>query len=249
MFRYLVSVAYDGSDFAGWAKQPKEFTVQGYIEKTLSKTFQTEITILASSRTDKGVHALDQKFTFSLTFLLPLKKIQTILQKALQDFILVKKVQKVANSFHPLKNVISKEYRYFISTNSYDIFGKKYCWEYNNPLQVSKLNNILKIFQGQHDFFNFAYCRQRNKAKTLTIRTIDYIKAKKEKELVVIKIKSHGFLRYQIRTIIGEVINCYQGKQIIKDLQTKLTNFSQLNYKYRSIAPTAGLYLWKIKYR
>ena len=62
-YSYLVTVAYDGSEFDGWAIQPAKFTVQGYIEEILSKVFQKKISILAASRTDKGVHALDQKFT------------------------------------------------------------------------------------------------------------------------------------------------------------------------------------------
>ena len=66
MFYYLINIAYDGSDFSGWATQPQQFTVQGYIEEILSKIFQQKISILATSRTDKGVHARNQNFTLRL---------------------------------------------------------------------------------------------------------------------------------------------------------------------------------------
>lgn len=61
--------------------------------------------------------------------------------------------------------------------------------------------------------------------------------------MVVIKVVARHFLRYQIRALVGEVINCYEGKQTISDLQAKLDNFNQINYKYKNIAPAAGLYL------
>ncbi|MEG7978475.1 MAG: hypothetical protein NY202_00710 [Mollicutes bacterium UO1] len=60
---------------------------------------------------------------------------------------------------------------------------------------------------------------------------------------MAISITAKSFLRYQIRAIIGEAINCYEGKQTISDLQAKLTNFAEKNYKYKNIAPGAGLYL------
>ena len=59
----------------------------------------------------------------------------------------------------------------------------------------------------------------------------------------MVSIIAKSFLRYQIRAIIGEVINCYEGKQTINNLKEKLINFNQKNYKYKNIAPAAGLYL------
>ena len=88
LYFYLVSIAYDGSNFAGWAKQPQQLTVQGYIEEALNKVFkasqisQKKINILAASRTDKGVHALDQKFTFRLPFFLSYQQLKQILAKS-----------------------------------------------------------------------------------------------------------------------------------------------------------------------
>jgi len=84
IYFYLITVMYDGSNFAGWAKQPEQFTVQGYIEKVLSKIFSQKINILAASRTDKGVHALNQKFTLRLNFFLAPPKLKLILVKNFQ---------------------------------------------------------------------------------------------------------------------------------------------------------------------
>lgn len=249
MYFYLVTVAYDGSDFAGWAKQPEQFTAQGWIENVLSKTFCQKINILATSRTDKGVHALNQKFTLRLNFSFPTKKIKMIITKNLKEYVVVKNVQKINKDFHPIKNVISKEYRYFINIGEYRLFSKKYCWEYNLPLQVRKINDILKLFKGEHDFFNFAFCRWKDKEKTSTVRVIELIKAWKKKELLIIRIKARNFLRYQIRAIIGETIKCYEKKQNINDLKKKFNDFKSTASKYKFLAPAAGLYLWKIEHK
>jgi tRNA pseudouridine38-40 synthase len=145
MHFYLVSISYDGSDFAGWATQPNKFTIQGYIEHTLSKIFQKKVSVLAASRTDKGVHAREQKFTLRLHLNFSEKKLLTLLKKALDRHISVKTIKKVNNNFHPIRWVISKEYRYFINVSKHNIFWKKYRWEYNLLLETKKLNNILQI--------------------------------------------------------------------------------------------------------
>src|SRR5438874_13543093 len=102
LYSYLISIAYDGSNFAGWAIQPKEFTVQGYIENILSKVFRKKVSILAASRTDKGVHAREQKFTLRLDLAFSKEKLFSLLKKLLSKYVLVKKVQKVDKNFHPI---------------------------------------------------------------------------------------------------------------------------------------------------
>ena len=156
---------------------------------------------------------------------------------------------KNAIFFHPIKDVIEKEYHYLINTGKHDFFKRKYRWEYNSDINSKKLNFILDIFKGKHDFFNFCFFREKNRGKSSTTRTIDYIKSYKIKDnLLVIKIIARGFLRYQIRAILGESIDCYEGKQTIKDLQEKLDNFN-VSKKYKNLAPAGGLYLWRISYK
>ena len=248
MYFYLVTISYSGSDFQGWAKQPNEFTAQGYIEKALKKIFCFPIKILASSRTDKGVSAREQNFILKLTFFLTKKKLLSVLKKNLLPLVLTKRIKKVDNNFHPLRNIVSKEYRYFIGTGKINVWKSKIQWEYNKPLETRKLNNILKIFQGKHDFFNYCFCRKKNQSKTNTIKQINFIKTWKKKDLVVIKFVAQGFLRYQIRAIIGETINCYEEKQTIDNLKKKLIDTNSFKNKYKKIAPASGLFLWKTEY-
>lgn len=123
---YLVSVAYDGSKFAGWAKQPGLLTVQGLIEAQLSVIFKRKVTILAASRTDKGVHALDQKFTFRINIKLDEERLSNLLKRSLGDYITTKIVRKVTPSLHPINDVLFKEYRYYIRNEETNIFFASY---------------------------------------------------------------------------------------------------------------------------
>jgi len=93
----------------------------------VSQISQKKINILAVSRTDKGVHALDQKFTFRLPFFLSCQQLKQILAKSLREYVLVKSVRQVKKTFHPIKSVRKKEYRYYINAGEYNLFAKKYC--------------------------------------------------------------------------------------------------------------------------
>jgi tRNA pseudouridine38-40 synthase len=180
-YYYLVTIAYDGSDFVGWATQTNKFTVQGYIEEVLRKIFQQKISILATSRTDKGVHVREQRFTFRINLPFHNKNLLNILKKALSKHILVKKVEKVDDDFRPIRNVINKEYRYFVNVGKINIFQKKYRWEYNLPSEVKNLNHILQIFQGKHNFFNYCYCRWQERESNYWTRNYFLKKLKKGK--------------------------------------------------------------------
>ena len=246
---YLITISYDGSFFLGWAKQNGgKVTIQNYIEKRLEKIFLIPCKTLVCSRTDKGVHAIEQKFTFQLNIKFTRKKLLYILKKGLCKYILVKNVKTVSNDFLPYKNVHEKEYRYFINTGKYNIFNRKYSWEYNYPLCTKKINEFLKLFIGEHDFFNFCKWPWKLRKEKKTIRKINSIKSWKRKNILVIKITSSGFLHHQIRAIIGEVIRCYKKEKGKEILENKINNINFSTLKYKETAPSSGLYLWKISY-
>ncbi|WNE41745.1 MAG: tRNA pseudouridine synthase A [Mycoplasmataceae bacterium] len=243
---FLVSISYDGTSFYGWSEQLNFITVQGLIQKRLSSVFKCKVKILASSRTDRGVHALDQNFTVRIPFEISSVELELILRKSLRDFIVVNSVRKVNNDFHPINDVKLKEYRYYIKTGAFDIFKDNYCWNFNLPIVVNKFRKIIKNFQGTHDFFNFSYCRFRNKNKKNTIRTIEKIIVLKKDDFVVIRIIAKGFVRYQIRAIVGESLHYYRFDKDVNHLRSRLNGL--VDMKYKNIAPSSGLYLWKINF-
>lgn len=250
MFGFLVSLVYDGSIFFGWAKQPNLLTVQGYIEDSLEKIFKKKISINFFSRLDKGVHALDQKFIFSLDFNISEDRVFFILSKKLK-LLSVFKVEKLSDFFSGLISkkslnsiVKQKEYCYFINIGEFNLFKKRYCWEYNRFLSKTQLTKCLSIFLGTHDFFNFSCCKIKNKNEKNTTCTIDEIKVKKIKSTLKISFKAKRFIRYQIRALIGESVSVCEGNRTIEELKKMLE--SEIIKKYKFIAPSSGLFLWKI---
>lgn len=108
--KYLINLEYDGSKFHGYQTQKSKLTVEGEIEKNLSKIFNENINALASSRTDKGVHALDQYCHFESNKFINPKKLKYSLNTMLNKSIYIKSIKKVKDEFNSRYNVSKKEY-------------------------------------------------------------------------------------------------------------------------------------------
>jgi tRNA pseudouridine38-40 synthase len=102
------------------------------------------------------------------------------------------------------------------------------------------------LFEGNHDFFNYSFCKEKDRKNFNSRREILSIETFEKKELIIIKFTSKGFLRYQIRAIIGEAINYCENKIGIKEIEEKLNN--KLPKKYSRKSPSSGLYLFKIHF-
>lgn len=247
MAKYLVSASYDGSKFCGWAKQIKQFTVQGFIEKKIGYIFSRKISLSSSSRTDKNVHAVDQKFTFDLGSLnIEPLKVKKILNKSFEGLVQVNEVIFVHERFELRKEVFLKEYRYFIILKDFNIFNRNYFFDGSlQNINVKMFQEALKVFEGKHNFFNFSYVKEKDKLKTNTSRLVERIVLEKvDNFLLCISFFSKGFLRYQIRAILGECLDKHNKENGILILSNMLESDKTL--KYTKIAPPSGLYLWKV---
>lgn len=250
MSKYLVSVSYDGSKFHGWAKQPNQFTVQGFIEKKISSVFSCKVSLLSSSRTDAGVHAIDQNFTFSLNSItIDNLKMKVILEKSLKDFVYINSVRIVDENFNLRKEVVLKEYRYLISLKNYSIFSRNYFFDaVSENIDVGLFRKILQKFEGKHDFFNFCFIREKDRLKFDTVREIKKIEVEKiDESILCVKFFSKGFLRYQVRAILGECLDKHK-KTNGDSVLMSMINCKEI-LKYKKIAPPSGLYLWNVSFR
>lgn len=240
---YCVRVAYDGSRFSGWAKQIGLRTVEGEINQILKAIFQVEISINGASRTDTGVHACDQIFTFNLPFDLAAKQVAAILKQHFNRDIKIKSVTIVTKNYDVRKNVKYKEYRYYINTGEHNPFAINYQYQYGKKLAVKKLRKALKLFLGHNYFYNFSGLAKD--ALKSPYRTIDKIKIYKWQQQITIIIQAKGFLRYQIRYMVAAALDYCQGKVTIAEIDSYLKSNRQEKYPYPK-ASAAGLYLYKI---
>ncbi len=245
--RYLITFSYDGSKFKGYQKQPRLKTVQGEIEKALKELSSKDISISGSGRTDAGVHALNQKAHFDLDMNITCDKLQKALNSLLSDYIYIKKVEEVADDFHARFNVSAKEYIYKINMGEYNPIEKDYIYQYNKKLDLVEMERALKYLEGTHDFKSFSKADEEKEDFTRTIIQTNLIRNVKDVNRFIISFLGTGFLRYQVRNMVGLLIEIGEGKRKSEDVLDILE--AKDRRKAGITAPPEGLYLKDVFYR
>ena len=245
--RYLITFSYDGSKFKGYQKQPRLKTVQGEIEKALKELSDKDISISGSGRTDAGVHALNQKAHFDLDMNITCDKLQKALNSFLSDYIYIKKVEEVNDDFHARFNVSAKEYIYKINMGEYSPIEKDYIYQYNKKLDLVEMERALKYLEGTHDFKSFSKADEEKEDFTRTIIQTNLIRNVKDVNRFIISFLGTGFLRYQVRNMVGLLIEIGEGKRKSEDVLDILE--AKDRRKAGITAPPEGLYLKDVFYR
>ena len=239
--RVKAVIAYDGSDYFGFQKQKStNKTVTWAIEKALH-SLQITSSIVASGRTDAGVHATGQVIHFDLPeFWKDLHKLQINLNRKLSN-ILFKHISFVHDDFHARFWAKKRTYRYVFKTKKPSLFEQKYISYYEN-FDTHILKNVLKVFEGKHDFANF------HKTGTITHTTVREIYKTayvKRGEYHFIYFQANSFLRSQVRMMVDAAILCAKGNMSVNELKEQV----ECKKKFTThLAPPHGLYLAKVLY-
>ena len=243
--RFLIKFSYDGSEYNGFQRQKGLNTIQEKLESALTKVNNNQTTkIVATGRTDKGVHALCQYGHADIDVNITEKKLKRALNSNLPDDIHVISTEIVDKDFHARYNVKEKEYQYIINLGEYNPLERKYVFQYNYSLNIDKMKEAIKVFIGKHDFRSFV---TDNKEKENCIRTITQASIKEQNEKIIITFKGDGFLRYQVRNMVGLLIKAGENKISPKDVEKILECKDRT--KSGKTAPPEGLYLVNIKYK
>ena len=247
MVRYLITFSYDGLDFDGYQKQPKKRTVQGELEKVLkSINNNKKVDVQSAGRTDKGVHAINQKAHFDLDVTITEPKLKMALNSYLPKDIYVKKVEEVPDTFHARYNVKAKEYMYLINIGEYNPLERNYVYQYNKPLDIVAMERALKYLEGEHDFTSFSPTNNDKDNYVRTISQTNLIRDIKNTNKITILFLGTGFLRYMVRNMIGTLIEIGEGKRKAEEI------IDIIEAKDRKAAgPTSnpeGLYLKNVFY-
>jgi len=166
-----LTVAYDGTEFAGWQRQPNRRTVQQALEQALARLLRQRVQVRAASRTDKGVHAVGQVACFSCSSRLPVETLQRAINAWLPNDVAVTAVKEVPLWFHPNRDCAAKSYRYLICNgNLRNVFLRRYCWQYvRGPLDVQAMDTAAGVLHGVHDFRSF---QSRGSPRENTVRSL-----------------------------------------------------------------------------
>ena len=246
MYRYQLLIEYEGSKYIGWQKQKKGKSIQGTIEKILSKLLKEKIVIQGSGRTDSGVHALQQSSHFDFN-----KKINKIekLIKSLNFFLKKKnisilKIKKKTKNFHARFSAKERVYKYIILNRlSASSIKNGKVWHIVNRLDITKMKSASKFLEGTHDFSTFRSSSCNAKSP---IRTLKKITIKKRNNEITFRFKSQSFLQQQVRSMVGCLK--YLGEN-----KWDLNKFNKIfKSKKRTLcappAPPDGLFLEKVIY-
>ena len=240
--RYLVNIKYDGTDFFGFQKQSGLRTVEGEINESLNKIFNSDIKIVGCSRTDRGVHANDFYFHFNSDKEVDVIKLKTSLNNLTEEDIYIKNVKVVSDEVHARYSVKDKEYVYVINTLEYVPTKRNIEYQYCKNIDVKKILEASKYLIGEKDFKSFTSDNEKDN----TVRIINYINIVNEEGIVKIFINANGFLTYMVRNIVGLLLDVNEGKINVDEIENIIE--SKDRTKLGLCAPSCGLYLNKVNY-
>ena len=242
--RFLIKFSYDGTNYCGYQKQPGLATIEGKMEEALTKINNGKKTsITATGRTDKKVHALAQYAHADIDVNITENKLKRALNSNIPDDIHVIETKIVEDNFHARYNVKEKTYKYIINLGEYNPIERNYVFQYNYKLDIKAIREEIKYFEGTHDFRAFV---TDNKEKENCVRTITLTNIEEKDNKLIITFKGDGFLRYQVRNMVGILIKIGENK--ISPSKVKEILESKDRTKAGKTAPAEGLYLVDVKY-
>ncbi len=245
--RFRIDLAYDGTDFSGWAIQPGLRTVEGELKKALEVIFdEIHNGLRVAGRTDAGVHALAQvaHVDFSET---QAKRVKSGLPKKLNALlprdIRIHSFEQAAAGFDARFSAVSREYQYRINQSEFEnpLSGRNQLW-HKYPLNVQGMQEASKVLIGLHDFA--AFCKPR--PGSTTIRELKRLEISHLENEIVIDLEADAFCHNQVRSIVGALIAVGESK-ISKEELSEILNGKERIGKFKVVGPE-GLSLKAISY-
>ena len=236
--------SYKGTNYYGWQKQVGFVSVQSTIEEVLSKVYDTPITITGSGRTDAGVHALKQYFHYDTVKEKDLKQLCYALNKMLPEDIKILSLEMVEDDFHSRYNATKKIYEYRIVLKNKDPFQDELAFVYPMEFDFDLFKSALDKFVGKHNYQDFT---SKEEDEGGFIREIYEINVTKNDNDIKVRFIGNGFMRYQIRNMIGAAISVANKKESLDFIDYHLKEGKEreiISYK----SPANGLYLVDVVY-
>jgi tRNA pseudouridine38-40 synthase len=234
--RFLLTIQYLGTRYAGWQTQANAIGVQQVIEEALSKMFAAPLRIEGAGRTDSGVHAKAQRAHVDVPRDIDVRGLTLGINNLLPHDIRVVAAEAVADDFHCRFRSKEKTYVYQIwNAPIADVFASETHAHVATPLDAALMHSALQPLIGQHDFAIFTVAAPEVSS---TIRTISRAEVTRDGDRVLITIAADGFLRFMVRRIAGSLIEIGRGRLAADAILTEA----------RWTAPAKGLILESVKY-
>jgi len=241
-----LTVSYDGTAYAGWQVQADQPTVQGTLEAAIASVIGQSVRVLASGRTDAGVHALGQVVAFQAETDLSPEVLRRALNAVLPPDIAVLDAADVHEGFHPTSHALRKRYRYVIHNGPVrDVFRRHYCWHYTcGQLDAEAMHRAAAALLGTHDFSSF---ETSGAERQTSVRTIFDIRVERGRgDWITVEVEADGFLYNMVRAIVGTLVEVGRGAwgeswpgEVLRAADRRAAG---------PTAPPQGLFLVKVEY-
>jgi len=243
--RYFIHLAYNGTPFFGWQRQPKQISIQEVLENAFSMLLKTNIEITGCGRTDTGVHAKQYFAHFDFNDFLPEKKIETITHKLnalLPKEITIYRIFKVKDDLHARFSALDRTYKYYISTSK-NPFRFQSSYQIFVNINLDEMNKAAALLIGNHDFTSFSKLHTDVSNNFCEVKTAQW---EQQNEQLVFTITANRFLRNMVRAIVGTLLQVGKGKISVKDFQNIILQKNRC--KAGVSVPAHALFLEEVNY-
>lgn len=250
----MLTVAYDGTAYAGFARQPEQDTVQGELEDALKVALRREVETVCAGRTDAGVHALGQQVSFAIDDALLVDRSMDRLQRSLSaltpDDIAISSLRLEDAGFSARFDAKAREYRYRIVCGSVPpVFLRGFSWWHKGEmLDVAAMREAAAYLVGEHDFRSF--CVAISAEGKTTMRRLDAVELFEEEQLgetcLVVRIVGNAFLHNMVRIVVGTLVEIGTGRREPSWMGQVLD--ARDRAAAGPTAPACGLTFWHVEY-
>ncbi len=205
-----LDLEYDGRNYCGWQWQPNQLTIEQTLKEAIEKLLCSKIKLFSSGRTDSGVHAEQHVAHFFSDTTLRHKNLLGGLNSILPDDIAVYRVLDMPHDWSARYDAIEREYRYTFYCNPYpNVFFKPWTYHVKYPIDVEAMRKAAKYLEGEHDFTSFrsTHCDADN-----PVRTMLELSFRQNGDLLHFVVRGHAFLRHQVRTFAGTLLEVGLGR-------------------------------------
>ena len=240
-----LDLCYDGTRYRGWQRQPGvENTIQGKIEKALSRILEEPIEIYGSGRTDAGVHALHQVASFHCESTMPTEEMLKALRHYLPEDIGVLGLKQAGDRFHARYNALKKTYRYRIWNSEMPcVFERRFVTVEEMPLDVAAMAKAAGYFLGQHDFSSFVNHKSSKKSGVRQIYALNVVRSG---PYIDITVNGNGFMHNMVRILAGTLIEVGMGQRDPDSIPQLFEEGVRAEAGF--LAPPQGLALVEVEY-
>ncbi|CAN2218385.1 TruA Pseudouridylate synthase [Candidatus Nanopelagicaceae bacterium] len=243
--RLRIEIAYDGTNFSGWAVQPDRRTVQACTEEALSKIARISVETIVAGRTDAGVHATGQVIHVDVPESLVLEDLGYKLNRILDEDVRINNIEIAPPAFHARFSALRRYYEYRILDENKVIqpLARLNTASWYRPLDVDVMNHASALLLGTHDYA--AFCKFREGGTT--IRTLETYQWRRDREgYLVADVVADAFCYSMVRNLVGAIVCVADGRKDPEWISTLLENKERVSDSL--VFPARGLTLYKVDY-